>query len=144
LLVPYKGAGPAMTDLIGGQVVSLFDQASTSVAQVRGGKIRALAVTGSERMAALPDVPTFKELGIDNFEIMNVTGLVGPAGMNPGTVATIYRAAAKSLANPAVKAVLEKLGVQVDGSTPQAFAEFIRHDLARWARVVKEAKVPVN
>jgi len=87
LLVPYKGAAPAMNDLIGGQVQSLFDQASTTVPQAQAGKIRALAVTAAERMPALSDVPTFKELGINGFEIMNVTGLVGPAGMDPAVVA---------------------------------------------------------
>ncbi len=140
LLVPYKGAAPAMTDLIGGQVETFFDQASTSVAQVQGGKIRALAVTAAGRMAALPDVPTFKEAGIDGFEILNVTGLVGPAGMDPGVVAKIREATVKALDNPGVKDVFAKLGVLIEASTPQAFAAFIREDLDRWARVVKEAK----
>ena len=144
LLVPYKGAAPAMNDLIGGQVESLFDQASTTVPQVQGGKIRALAVTAAERMATLPDVPTFKESGINGFEIMNVTGLVGPAGMDHAIVTKIREATVKSLENPTVKQVLAKLGVLIEGSTPQAFAEFIREDLERWARVVRDANVQVN
>ena len=144
LLVPYKGAAPAMTDLIGGQVDTFFDQASTTVSQVQGGKIRALAVTAAGRMAALPDVPTFKEAGIDGFEILNVTGLVGPAGMDPGVVAKIREATVKALENPGVKDVFAKLGVLIEASTPQAFAAFIREDLDRWVRVVKEAKIPVN
>jgi tripartite-type tricarboxylate transporter receptor subunit TctC len=144
LLVPYKGAAPAMNDLIGGQVESLFDQASTTVPQVQGGKIRALAVTAAERMATLPDVPTFKESGINGFEIMNVTGLVGPAGMDHAVVTKIREATVKSLENPAVKQVLAKLGVLIEGSTPQAFADFIREDLERWARVVRDANVQVN
>ena len=144
LLVPYKGAAPAMNDLIGGQVQSLFDQASTTVPQVQAGKIRALAVTAAERMPALSDVPTFKELGINGFEIMNVTGLVGPAGMDPAVVAKIWKAAVKALENPAVREVFAKLGVLTEGSTPQAFADFIRQDLELWARVVKEADIQVN
>lgn len=144
LLVPYKGAGPAMSDLIGGQVQSLFDQASTTVPQVQGGKVRALAVTAARRMATLPAVPTFKELGINNFEILNVTGLVGPAGMDAAVVTKIRNAAIKALENAAVKQVFAKLGVQIEGSTPQEFADFIRADLALWQRVIKEANVHIN
>jgi tripartite-type tricarboxylate transporter receptor subunit TctC len=144
LLVPYKGGAPAMNDLIGGQVQSYFDQASTTVPQVKAGKIRALAVAAAERMPALPDVPTFKELGIDGFEIMNVTGLVGPAGMDPAVVTKIREATVKSLENPAVKQLFENLGVLIQGSTPQEFADFIREDFERWRRVVKEANVEVN
>lgn len=145
LLVPYKGGAPAMNDLLGGQVQSYFDQASTSVPQVKAGKIRALAVAANERMPALPEVPTFKEvLGIDGFEILNVTGLVGPAGMDPAVVARIRQATVKALENPTVKQLFETLGVQIQASTPEQFADFIRQDLARWERVVREANVQVN
>jgi tripartite-type tricarboxylate transporter receptor subunit TctC len=144
LLVSYKGAAPAMTDLIGGQVQSLFDQASTSVPQVQTGKIRALGVTAAKRMPALQGVPTFKELGISGFEIMNVTGLVGPAGMDPAVVARIRDATVKALQDPGVRQIFAKLGVEIQGSTPKEFADFIRQDLALWARVVKEANVPMN
>jgi tripartite-type tricarboxylate transporter receptor subunit TctC len=144
LLVPYNGGAPAMNDLIGGQVQSYFDQASTTVPQVKAGQIRALAVAAAERMPALPDVPTFKELGIAGFEIMNVTGLVGPAGMDGAVVTKIRDAMVKALQNPTVKELFEKLGVQIQGSTPAEFADFIRQDLERWARVIKEANVQVN
>jgi tripartite-type tricarboxylate transporter receptor subunit TctC len=144
LLVPYKGAAPAMTDVIGGQVQTFFDQASTTVAQVQGGKIRALAVTAEKRMAALPDVPTFRESGIDGFDILNVTGLVGPAGMDPAVVTRIRDATVKALDNPLVRQTFAKLGVLIEASTPEGFAGFIREDLERWRRVVKEAGVQVN
>jgi tripartite-type tricarboxylate transporter receptor subunit TctC len=145
LLVPYKGGGPAMNDLLGGQVQSYFDQASTSVPQIKAGKIRALAVAAARRMPALPDVPTFKEsLGIDGFEILNVTGLVGPAGMDPAVVARVREATVKALENPSVKQLFETLGVQIQASTPEQFADFIRQDLARWERVIKEANVQIN
>jgi tripartite-type tricarboxylate transporter receptor subunit TctC len=143
-LVPYKGGAPAMNDLLAGQVQSYFDQASTTVPQVKAGKIRALAVAAAERMPALPEVPTFKELGIEGFEIMNVTGLVGPAGMDPALVSRIRQATVKALENPAVKQLFENLGVQVQASTPEQFADFIRQDLERWGRVVKEANVQLN
>jgi tripartite-type tricarboxylate transporter receptor subunit TctC len=145
LLVPYpKGAAPALMDVISGQVHGVFDQASTTVPQVQNGQLRALAVTAAERMPTLPDVPTFHELGIKNFEIINVTGLVGPAGMDPTLVAKIREAAVKSLESPAVRELFAKLGALVDGSTPQAFGDFIREDLELWARVIKEANVEVN
>ena len=144
ILVPYRGAAPAMNDLLGGQVETFFDQASTTVPQVQGGKVRALAVTAATRMPALPDTPTFAEAGVKNFEALNVTGLVGPAGMDPGVVAKLHAATVKALADPKVREGFNKLGVQVLGSTPQEFAAFIKEDLDRWAKVVNEAKVKLK
>src|SRR2546425_4188746 len=88
--VPYKGTGAALVDLAGGQVDLLFDQASSTVPNVRGGKIRALAVASSSRQSALPDTPTFAEAGLRDFEIDNFTGLVGPAGMPADAVARVH------------------------------------------------------
>jgi tripartite-type tricarboxylate transporter receptor subunit TctC len=144
ILVPYRGAAPAMNDLLSGQVQTFFDQASTTVPQVAGGTIRALAVTSPKRMGALPDTPTFKEVGVANFEVLNVTGLVGPAGMDQQIVAKLHDATVKTLANPQVKAGFAKLGVEVVGSSPSEFAAFIREDLDRWARVIAEANVKVK
>lgn len=144
LLVPYRGAGPAMIDLLGGQVQTFFDQASTTVPQVQGGTVRALAVTAATRIPALPDTPTFAEAGVKNFEVLNVTGLVGPAGMEPSVVAKLHDATVKALANPKVKEGFAKLGVQVVGSSPQEFAAFIKEDLERWAGVLRGAKMKVK
>lgn len=144
LLVPYKGAAPAMNDVLGGQVQTLFDQASTTVPQVQGGTVRALAVTSAKRMPALPDTPTFAEVGVKDFEVLNVTGLVAPAGVDPSVVAKLHDATVKALANPKVRAGFEKIGVDVVGSDPQAFAAFIKQDLDLWAGVIKEAKVKVK
>jgi tripartite-type tricarboxylate transporter receptor subunit TctC len=144
LLVPYKGSAAAMTDLLGGQVQTLFDQASTTVSQVEGGKVRALGVTSAKRMAALPDTPTFAEAGVSDFEVLNVSGLVGPAGMDQSVVTKLHDATLKALADAKVKAGFAKLGVQVVGSSPEEFATFIKQDLDLWARVVKEAKVNVR
>jgi tripartite-type tricarboxylate transporter receptor subunit TctC len=144
ILVPYRGAAPAMNDLLAGQVQTFFDQASTTVPQVAGGTIRALAVTSPKRMGALPDTPTFKEVGVANFEVLNVTGLVGPAGLDQQIVTKLHDATVKTLANPQVKAGFAKLGVEVVGSSPSEFAAFIKEDLDRWARVVAEANVKVK
>ena len=142
--VPYKGTGAALVDLAGGQVDLLFDQASSTVPNVRGGKIRALAVASSSRQSALPDTPTFAESGLRDFEIDNFTGLVGPAGMPADAVAKLHAAAVKALATPQVKERFASLGVQPVGDTPEQFGAVIREDLARWSRVIKSAGVKVE
>jgi tripartite-type tricarboxylate transporter receptor subunit TctC len=144
LLVPYKGAAPAMNDLLGGQVQLLFDQASTSVPQVQGGTVRALAVAAARRMPTLPDTPTFAEAGVKDFEVLNITGLVGPATLQPSVVGKLHDAMLKALADPKVKESFTKLGVEVVGGTPDEFAAFIKQDLDLWARVVKEAGVKIK
>jgi len=142
--VPYKGAGAALVDLAGGQVDLLFDQASSTVANVRGGKIRALAVASRSRQGALPDTPTFAEAGLRDFEVDNFTGLVGPAGMPADAVARVHAAAVKALATPQVKERFASLGVQPVGDTPEQFGAVIREDLARWSKVIKSAGVKVE
>ncbi len=142
--VPYKGTGAALVDLAGGQVDLLFDQASSTVPNVRGGKIRALAVASSSRQSALPDTPTFAEAGLRDFEIDNFTGLVGPAGMPADAVAKLHAAAVKALATPQVRERFASLGVQPVGDTPEQFGALIREDLARWSRVIKSAGVKVE
>jgi tripartite-type tricarboxylate transporter receptor subunit TctC len=142
--VPYKGAGPAMVDLIGGQVDLLFDQASSTVPNVRSSKIRALAVTARARQAALPDTPTFAEAGVRDFEMDNFTGLVAPAGVPADAVAKLHAAALKALATPAVRERFASLGVQAVGSSPEQFAATIREDLARWAKVIKSAGIKIE
>jgi tripartite-type tricarboxylate transporter receptor subunit TctC len=144
LLVPYKGAAPAMNDIVAGQVQTLFDQASTTVPQVQGGTVRALAVASARRMPALPDTPTFAEAGVKDFEVLNVTGLVAPAGTPPSAIAKLHDATVKALANPKVKEGFAKLGVEVVGGSPQDFAAFIKQDLDLWAKVVREARVKVR
>jgi tripartite-type tricarboxylate transporter receptor subunit TctC len=139
--VPYKGTGAALVDLAGGQVDLLFDQASSTVGNVRGGKIRAIAVASGARQAALPDTPTFAEAGLRDFEIDNFTGLVGPAGMPAEAVAKVHAAAVKALGTLLVRERFASLGVQPVGSTPDQFAATIREDLARWSKVIKAAGI---
>jgi tripartite-type tricarboxylate transporter receptor subunit TctC len=142
--VPYKGTGAALVDLAGGQVDLLFDQASSTVPNVRGGKIRALAVASSSRQGALPDTPTFAEAGLRDFEIDKFTGLVGPAGMPADAVAKVHAAAVKALATPQVRERFASLGVQPVGNTPEQFGAVIREDLARWSKVIKSAGIKVE
>lgn len=142
--IPYKGTGAALVDLAGGQVDMLFDQASSTVPNVRGGKIRAIAVASRARQGALPDTPTFGEAGLKDFEIENFTGLVGPAGMPADAVAKVHEAAVKALATPAVKERFASLGVQPVGNTPEQWGAEIRTDMARWAKVIKAANIKVE
>jgi tripartite-type tricarboxylate transporter receptor subunit TctC len=142
--VPYKGTGAALVDLAGGQVDLLFDQASSTVPNVRGGKIRAIAVASRARQGALPDTPTFAEAGLKDFEIENFTGLVGPAGMPADAVAKVHDAAVKALATPTVKERFASLGVQPVGNTPEQWGAEIRTDMARWAKVIKAANIKVE
>ena len=142
--VPYKGTGAALVDLSGGQVDLLFDQASSTVPNVRGSKIRAIAVAAKSRLPALPETPTFAEAGLRDFEIDNFTGLVGPAGMPADAVAKVHAAAVKALATPTVKERFASLGVQPVGNTPEEWGAEIRADLARWAKVIKAAAIKVE
>jgi tripartite-type tricarboxylate transporter receptor subunit TctC len=142
--IPYKGTGAALVDLAGGQVDLLFDQASSTVGNVRGGKIRAIAVASAARHPTLPETPTFGEAGVRDFQIENFTGLVGPAGMPPDAVAKVRAAAVKALATPVVKERFASLGVQPVGNTPEEFAAEIREDLARWSKVIKAADIKVQ
>jgi len=139
--VPYKGTGAALVDLTGGQVDLLFDQASSTVPNVRGGKIRAIAVASASRQSALPETPTFAEAGLADFKIDNFTGLVGPAAMPAEAIARVHAAAVKALATPAVRERFASLGVQPVGNTPEQWAAEIRADLARWAKVIKAAGI---
>src|SRR5204862_2236070 len=118
-------------DLAGGQVDLLFDQASSTVGNVRGGKIRAIAVASAARLTALPDTPTFAEAGLRDFEIDNFTGLVGPAGMPADAVAKVHAAVVRALATPVVKERFASLGVQPVGNTPEQWGAEIRADLER-------------
>jgi tripartite-type tricarboxylate transporter receptor subunit TctC len=131
--VPYKGTGAALVDLAGGQVDMLFDQASSTVGNVRGGKIRAIAVASSARQSALPETPTFAEAGLRDFEIDNFTGLVGPAGMPAEAVAKVHAAAVKALATSVVRERFASLGVQPVGIDDSFFDLFKR---LRQARII--------
>jgi tripartite-type tricarboxylate transporter receptor subunit TctC len=142
--VPYKGGGPAMTDLLAGQVDVYFDQATTTVPNLKSGRIRALAVASERRWPALGNTPTFDEAGVKSFVVSNITGLVGPAGLPPDVVAKLHAAVTKALAAPAVKERFATLGVEAVGDTPQQFAAFIAQDLERWKKVVQAAGVKVE
>jgi len=144
LHVPYKGGGPAMTDLMGGQVPMLFSSLGPAVGAVKGGKIRALAVTSLARSAAFPDVPTMDELGLKGFESTAWYGLLGPAGLPQEVVSRWTQALAKAAGDKAGMDAINATGCDVKIESPAATVERIKTDVAKWGRVVKEANIKAD
>jgi len=139
--VPYKGENPALADTIGGQVPIMFGNISAALPHLRSGKLRALANTGDKRSPLAPDVPTLNESGLKDFAVATWFGLLGPAGLPPELAARIQRDVARAVASPDVQSKLVELGVDLVNSTPEQFSAFLRAEIARYARVIKEANI---
>jgi putative tricarboxylic transport membrane protein len=139
LHVMYKGNAQAIVDLMGGQITMMFDQVSTSMGHVKGGKLRALAVTGSERSPELPDVPSMAEAGFAEVDTQLWSGFFVPAGTPAPIVEKLKAALAKALADPAVQAGLKKMAVKPGGPTGDEFAKRIDADIEKFADVAKAA-----
>ncbi len=142
--VPYKGSAPAIQDLIGGQTQLLIDAGSVLLPQVKGGKLKALAVTGPQRDPQLPDVPTVRELGLGAMESVGFQGLVGPAGMPKAVTDRLAAELAKVLAQPEIKAKFAAAGAQVHSLGPTEFAAFVKGDNEKWARLIRERKLQLD
>ena len=141
LHVPYKGSGPAMTDLMGGQVLSMIETVPAAQGHVKGGKLRALAVASDQRAQALPDVPTTAEAGLANFQVSSMFGIVAPAGTPAPVVEQINQALKQIVAKPEVKAALLNQGAVATWTTPADAAARIAAERAKWAKVIKDADV---
>ena len=139
--VPYKGATPALTDLVGGQVHVMVDNMITALPLVRAGKLRALAVTGAQRVPELPDVPTVAESGYPGFEVTVWVGLVAPAKTPPAAVERLHSDIARVLAMPHVKKRIADMGGVTWDMTPAQFGAFIRAETEKWGVVVKQAGI---
>jgi tripartite-type tricarboxylate transporter receptor subunit TctC len=144
LHVPYKGSAPAVTDLIGGQVQFMFDNMPSAWPHVQSGKLRALAVTTTERSKSAPDVPTMKESGFANFDVSSWFGLIAPAGTPPEVVNKLNAAMVKALDKPEVQLSFEKLGAVGVKTTPAEFGQFIKSEVEGWAPVVKASGAKVD
>jgi tripartite-type tricarboxylate transporter receptor subunit TctC len=142
--VPYKGSAPAVQDLIGGQTQLLIDAGTVLLPQVKGGKLKALAVTGPKRDPQLPDVPTVRELGLAGMESVGFQGLVGPAGMPREVVDKLSAELAKVLAQPDLQAKFSASGAEVHYQGPAQFAPFVRTENEKWARLIKERKLQLD
>lgn len=141
--VHYKGNAPATTDLLGGQVDFNFDQVSVSLPFIKEGKVRGLAVTTAERVAALPDVPTFTEAGVP-LEASTFTGMVAPKGTPADITGKLSQVLVKILDQQDVKDKFAALGAQARGSTPQEFAVYVSKEDARWIPIIKKAGIKAN
>jgi tripartite-type tricarboxylate transporter receptor subunit TctC len=135
--VPYKGAAPALQDVIAGHVQMMFATAASVVPHIRDGKVRALAVTTLKRTAVLPEIATADELGIKGFDATTWHGLVAPAKTPKEIVATLHRATVTALADAAVRKSLGDLGVDIVGGTPEEFAAYIKSEIPKWTAIVK-------
>jgi len=142
--IPYKGSAPAMVDLLGGRIQIIFSTASAAIAQLQGGKLRALAVTTARRSPSLPDLPTLDELGLKGFDVSVWGGLAGPANLPQGRVKKLHTQVARILALPEIKERYKAVGAEPVGSTPGEFSKFLRHEISKWAKVVKRANIRLD
>jgi tripartite-type tricarboxylate transporter receptor subunit TctC len=142
--IPYRGAGPALTDLIAGRAQVYFDQVASSLPHIQSGKLRALAVSWEGRLAVLPEVPTFAEAGLAASNDASWFGLVAPAGTPPEVVAKIQAAAAAAVREPAVAKRMQELGLFPSGSSPQAFGAQLREEIAKMKRVSEFARITLD
>ena len=142
--VPYKGAGPAVTDLMGGSVDCYFGNSQAVGGLVTGGRLRPLAVTSPERLASFPNVPTVAESGYPGFEAATWSGLVAPAGTPPAIVAKLNTAASRALASPAMQKQLADEGSTSLGGTPEQFASFLKAEHAKWGAAVRNAHIKLD
>ena len=134
--VPYKGTAPALTDLLGGQIQMMFND--TAAPHVKSGKLRALAVTGARRWPLLPEVPTLNEAGVAGFEKYNWFGILTPAGTPEPIITLLNRELTAIMRDPALQKWLESQGAEAATGSALEFAAFIRRDLSKWAKVVKD------
>ena len=142
--IPYKGATPALTDIIGGTVPVMFVNLPPALGHIKSGKVRALAVTTARRWPALPDVPTVAESGVDGFETVAWFGLLAPAGTPPAIVERLAAEVRRIAQLPDVRARIEATGAEAVGSTPQEFARRIGDDVDKWKRVAGAAKIRID
>jgi len=137
--IPYKGSAPGMTALLGGEVSLMFNSTPTTLPHVKTGKLRGLAVTGGKRSPEAPELPTVAEAGVPGFEVTGWYGVLAPAATPKEIVVKLNSELAKILQLPDIKERLKELGVEAGGGTPEQFGDFIKKEIAKWAKVVKES-----
>jgi tripartite-type tricarboxylate transporter receptor subunit TctC len=140
----YRGIGPAITDILGGQTQALFPGLAAALPHIKAGKLRPLAVTGTKRHPLLPDVPTFEELGFQSFDGVQWYGIVGPANLPRAIVTTLNSEINKMLADPAFSERLSAEALEPMPMTPAAFGQYIRDDIAKWTKVAKERNIELT
>ena len=141
LHVPYKGTGPAVTDLLAGHVDVLFAPSQAVIQHVRAGKLKALATTGAKRAETLPDLPTVSEAGLPGYEAVGWFGLLAPAATPKPVVDRLSADANRVLSDKEIRTRMQAVGADPAGNTPEEFARFIREDQAKWSRLMREAGI---
>ncbi len=144
LVVPYKGSGPVLTDVLGGQVHLLIDAPPVSMAQVKAGKLRALAVSGTTRLAVLPDVPTFDEAGVTGVEASGWQGVAVPAGTPREVIAKLSEALYKTISLPEVRDKFATQGLEAAPMTADEFSAHIRKEVPKWAQIARSANIKID
>jgi tripartite-type tricarboxylate transporter receptor subunit TctC len=139
--VPYRGAAPVITDLLGGRISMFFGNVTAVLPQVQDGKLRGLAVTSLKRIAAAPDLPTLAESGFPGFDATASFGLVAPAGTPPAIIDKLHRETVRILALPDVRKRFAELGSEVIGNSPAEFSAVIKAEIPQWAKLIKEAGI---
>jgi tripartite-type tricarboxylate transporter receptor subunit TctC len=142
--VPYKGAAPALNDVLGGQIPMMFDSVPGVLQQIKAGKLRALAVTSLKRSPALPDVPTIDEAGVKGFESTAWFGLYAPGHMAPQLREKISSDVLQALQSPTIRSQYEKLGAEPGSMTQPQFAKFVDAELTKWAKVIESAHIKID
>jgi tripartite-type tricarboxylate transporter receptor subunit TctC len=142
--VPYRGSAPALNDLVAGTIQMMLDQIPSAIGQIRGGRVRALAVTGARRSPLLPDVPTMAEIGLPDAQATSWGAVMAPGGLPAPVVARFNAAIADALGQQAVKDRLAAAGADGVASSAEELAAYLRAESAKWARVVREARITVN
>ncbi len=142
--VPYKGGGPVMTDLLGGQVEASWMNINTAIPQVKAGKLRALAITSATRSALLPNVPTLTESGIKDTNVYSWQAIVAPKGLPADIKSKLHAAVVASLNDPAVKPKLVDLGFEIVGNTPEQFAAYQASEFARWKKLIETRNIKAD
>ena len=142
--IPYRGIAPAFTDLLGGQTQAMFLGLAAALPHIRSGRVRPIAVTGGARHALLKDVPTMIEAGFKGFDAVQWYGVVGPAGLPAAVLKTLNDTLNAVLAGPDLRDKLSAEAVEPQPMTPDAFATFIREDIARWTKLARERKIDLD
>jgi len=142
--VPYKGGGPAITDLLGGQVEASFQNVNAVLQHIRSGKLRPLAVTGAKRSPVLPEVPTMAEAGVKNVDVYSWQGIAGPKGLPADVREKFHVAVVAALNEPQVKQQLTALGLEVVGNSTAQFTAFQQQEFARWKNVIEARKITAD
>ena len=137
--IPYRGAGPALQDLLAGQVDFMFDGLGSAIAHIKAGKLVPLAVSSSQRSFALPDIPTLNEAGVNGYEARTWYALWAPAGTPREIVSRMQQETAKALAGSELKGIWQTLGAEAGGQSPEEMARFVDSEIKKWAKVVKDS-----